>query len=74
MLHIQFRPNYFSTSFDLSFFDQTFSTWLYVACLKQFAQTAGSEHVECFQVLVQYSKTLQIVMGSSGCKCREDHL
>ena len=31
MLHIQFRPNYFSTSFDLSFFDQTFSTWLYVA-------------------------------------------
>ena len=31
MLHIQFRPIYFSTSFDLSFFDQTFSTWLYVA-------------------------------------------
>ena len=58
MLHIQFRPNYFSTSFDLSFFDQTFSTWLYVAdkCLAPFAEFQCSlcqkkirQNVPCFR-------------------------
>ena len=56
MLHIQFRPNYFSTSFDLSFFDQTFTTWLYVAALN-----AGAKRSD-----VPYGHASMLLLGEGS--------